>query len=176
MKYSLLPLVLMLVCSDVAAATIAPFVIPKPTHKYSAPLIANQFPFDENEMKKFDQSGTASLDGEAFLAGEAGAKTPLSGKTIYLIPQTKYTQNMYLQEHYFTSSYPNDSRMAKHVLKTTSDADGKFHFTDLPAGAYFLEISLPQSGFRRPQNNTPSVITQSVTVGEGEKAVTTLSH
>lgn len=94
-------------------------------------------PFDEEAFKPFEGKGTASLTGQAFLLTRGGDAKKASGKTVYLYPLIPYTAE-YMDRYILRGEFLDENpRMYHYRRETTADVDGRFAFSDLPAGDYF---------------------------------------
>jgi len=60
-------------------------------------------------------------------------------KTVYLMPETSYTEEWYSRSYIGGEMLPNDDpAIAKYLRTATADASGNFEFDSLPVGDYFV--------------------------------------
>lgn len=123
-------------------------------------------PFHEQDFADFTQTGTSYISGQAFLTTQGGEVKYGAGRTVRLIPLTKYTVEL--------DSVDGDSRMRpppgvnldQFVRKTIGDGSGNFAFSQVPAGDYFLECPIYWDAGGR---TTGSTIRVHIRVGEGAR-------
>jgi hypothetical protein len=96
---------------------------------------------DENEVKWFGKKGRGTINGQAFLRQKGGGVVKAAGEKVYLAPATDYylirIKSFQLEDLGGTVS-GKDLNESKYMKTTTSDADGKFSFVDLPNGKYVV--------------------------------------
>ena len=114
-------------------------------------------PFDANEVSWSKDSGTAVIEGQAFLKTRGGDVKYGAGNTVLLMPQSAYFTAWYTTNKGFQEIKVGfDASAKEYVRQTTSGGDGKFKFSDLPAGKYYIVTTVtwevPQQG------NVPSVV------------------
>lgn len=123
------------------AATLAACVTPKPV------TISQQFNAGDVAWSK--AKGTNSLSGEAFLRQQGGGVVTCAGAVVVLVPVAPYsTERMMARYGSATSGYVDpilgptlpapDAGYAESFRNTRCDAQGKFTFSDLPDGNYYL--------------------------------------
>ncbi|NHZ96960.1 carboxypeptidase regulatory-like domain-containing protein [Massilia sp. CCM 8734] len=113
--------------------------MPKPTYpsSYDANL--------ENDYAPYIVDGTAEISGQAFLVQKGGGTVKAAGRTVTLDPVTTISQNWWMQagrvwKH--RASLPPSAGFTKARRTVTADADGRFKFTRLPAGFYYVRSEL----------------------------------
>lgn len=116
----------------------------------------------EKEYEPYLQPGTATLTGQAFLVQRGGGTVRAAGKAVTLDPATslgtEWWQKMTWRQREFVPVSINFPK-ARHT--TTADADGRFKFTGLPAGKYYVrtevvwEVSTIQGGLVGRQVTIP---------------------
>ena len=104
-----------------------------------APLVA----FNPDEARWAAGTGTAIVEGQAFLKTRGGDVKYGAGNTVYLIPHTPHSFDWMVR---VTSnridSTKVDPQMEKLVKRTTASGDGRFKFENLPAGPYLVITSV----------------------------------
>jgi len=99
--------------------------------------------FNEAEYKQYAGEGTATIHGEAFLKTRGGDVKKAAGNPVYLNPVTTYSTEWY--ERAILAGEPlelADPRAIPFHRKTIADSEGRFEFTGLPAGEYYLACSI----------------------------------
>lgn len=109
-------------------------------------------PLDEAEYQKYTVSGTAKISGSAFLVTKGGDIKRGAARQVFLIPQTSFLMaRMNATDDYYTTfqwlgfSRTDDNTIAqawRHTRISVADVDGKFSFTNVPSGKYFVETQL----------------------------------
>lgn len=163
MKSKLLPLLFTVL---IFAGCVTP-VPPKPASPTTAP-------FDASAFAPYMEKGTARISGQAFLKTMGGDVKTGAGCTIRLIPATAYMKEVIsLKERGMSPSnhtQENVDVMMKAARSTVADADGRFEFTNLPAGEYSLETTIEwqyvNSGAYR--STTGGLVRKMITLGDGE--------
>jgi hypothetical protein len=96
-------------------------------------------PWDVKDYAPYTEAGTASIEGRTLLKRRDGGVRPGAGNTVYLIPATTYTGEYVHQTVRMGRAVSNYKAPPKEAVRTaTADADGRFTFTGLPAGEYYL--------------------------------------
>lgn len=99
----------------------------------------------ETEYDHYLEKGTGSLTGQAFLTQRGGGVVKAAGRTVTLDPATSTGNEWWgksgkVYEHRMLT--PPSPGFAKARRKAIADADGKFKFTDLPAGKYYVRTEV----------------------------------
>lgn len=96
--------------------------------------------FSETEYAPYGRSGGATIEGQAFAMTRGGDSKKCAGRQVILHPATSYSTEWFehavLQEEIVQPI--GDVRLGQYQRTTTSDADGRFVFENVPAGAYFV--------------------------------------
>ena len=89
--------------------------------------------------------GTAEINGQAFLVQKGGGTVKAAGRVVTLDPVTTISQNWWMQAgrvYMHRASLPPSEGFNKARRTATADADGRFKFTKLPAGSYYVRSEL----------------------------------
>ena len=126
------------------------------------------------------KSGTSTITGQGFLRRNDGVVVYAAGSEADLIPQTSYSAVR------VSGAFPNGSHLsygglnydstdpayASTVRKTTADGEGKFTFSNVPAGSYYVTTSVIwEVGYERQGG----LLMMPVTVAAGQTANVILS-
>lgn len=88
----------------------------------------------------YAQQGTAIITGQAFLKTRGGDVKYAAGNTIFLIPITPHTEEYVsvavIQRRVPVSGYQAPPQNA--IRKVIGDGEGRFQFTTIPAGEYYI--------------------------------------
>ena len=104
--------------------------------------------FIHEEYAPYAGEGTARICGQAYLSVDDGQQHVASGDRVLLAPVTSYTEEAIMVKvvrgRKLVDPVPEASKFEKH---TKTDAEGRFCFTGLPAGEYYVvaDIALPTS-------------------------------
>jgi hypothetical protein len=104
--------------------------------------------YNPAEVAWAEKTGTATINGQAFLRRNDGVVVYAAGSTAILTPRSTYADER------FSKTFPNGARLSYFGMnfKTTdpvyaqsgrtavADGEGKFTFTNLPSGTYYLTI------------------------------------
>lgn len=105
----------------------------------TVPKTVQRIPFPIHEYKKLNTKGSGSVVGQAFLKTRGGDVKKAAGNQVWLNPITSYSKQWYesaYKKHMLLSQ--EDPRYEQYVLTEIADADGRFHFTNVPPGRYYL--------------------------------------
>lgn len=100
-------------------------------------------PFDPAAYQPYGATGTAAIEGQAFVNTEGGDTKKCAGRPVQLFPSTAYSDEWF--EHvvlYEEDISAGDPRAAKYQHTATGDADGRFTFEGLPGGSYYVVCSI----------------------------------
>ena len=127
-------------------------------------------PFNENDFAAFEQKGTSTITGQAFLKTRGGEVRYGAGETVTLIPETPYTRELWNAFMTPTKITNLDNRWSSHNKEALADGNGNFEFNNLPAGSYFLECDVywevpGQYGMQR----TGDTVKKQIKIEDGEK-------
>ena len=107
-----------------------------------------QVEFIQEEYAPYEGTGTARICGQAYLSLDAGKQHIASEDRVLLAPVTSYTEEAFkvkvMGGRKMEDPDPKAMKFEKH---TKTDDDGRFCFTDLPGGEYYVvaDIALPTS-------------------------------
>lgn len=107
-----------------------------------------QAEFIHEEYAPYEATGTARVCGQAYLSLGNGQQHVASGDRVLLAPVTSYTDEAFkvkvLRGGKMGDPDPKAMKFEKH---TKTDDEGRFCFTDLPGGEYYVvaDIALPTS-------------------------------
>ena len=107
-----------------------------------------QVEFIQEEYAPYEGTGTARICGQAYLSLDAGKQHIASEDRVLLAPVTSYTQEAFKVKVMGGQKMEDpDPKAMKFEKHTKTDDDGRFCFTDLPGGEYYVvaDIALPTS-------------------------------
>jgi hypothetical protein len=107
-----------------------------------------QAEFNPEEYAPYVGTGTARVCGQAYLNMEDGKLHVASGDRVLLAPATSYTEEAVMVKVLGGRKMVDpDPEAMKFEQHTKTDEEGRFCFTGLPAGEYYVvaDIALPTS-------------------------------
>ena len=117
------------------------------------PATFSPFAFDEADYAALPTSGTGIIRGQVFSKTVGGDIKKGAGENVVIFPATKYGTQRYQEQVLggkLADSAP-DSRYSKNVFVKISDGDGKFEFTEIPPGKYYIVSRVTWSIFEPNQ-------------------------
>lgn len=94
--------------------------------------------FNPAEMAWSKGTGTAAIEGQAFLKTRGGDVKYGAGNAVLLLPATTYSSE-WAQRMIAGGDMPDlDDRAQEYARRTTADGQGRFRFAELPAGEYIV--------------------------------------
>jgi hypothetical protein len=130
------------------------------------PVQRIQFPLSEYKALKTEGSGVVT--GQAFLKTRGGDVKTAAGNTVMLNPITSYSNQWYQVSYLGLKPLTElDSRIHQYVIETVADADGKFEFTKVPPGEYFVTVLVSweaATGYQGALRNQGSWISKKINV------------
>ena len=117
------------------------------------------------------QTGSATLAGQAFRTQRGGGVVKAAGRTITLDPATTIGNEWWGKagKHWVhRDESPPSPGFQKARRTTVADAEGRFTFSSLPAGKYYVrtEVTWELGGFNPLQGG---LVGQIVEIGDGQK-------
>ena len=104
--------------------------------------------FKPEEYAPYAGTGTARVCGQAYLSMDDGKPHVASGDRVLLAPATSYTEEaIMVKVTRGRKMVDPDPEAMKFEQHTKTDEEGRFCFTGLPAGEYYVvaDIALPTS-------------------------------
>jgi hypothetical protein len=95
--------------------------------------------FDQAEYDRLPQSGTAAMEGQAFLRTQGGDVKLAAGLEVACHPVTSYSTELFdewIVKHGNVTG--GDDRAPAYTRKTIADGEGRFRFDGLPPGDYYV--------------------------------------
>jgi hypothetical protein len=87
-------------------------------------------------------SGTAVVEGQAFLKTQGDQVKYGAGNTVQLVPACAGADRWLAKQIKWRKDVPLDSTLARVTRTTTADAEGRFRFEHVPAGDYYAVSSV----------------------------------
>ena len=112
------------------------------------------FNVDEYEALPPINSGSATIEGQAFLKTMVGEVKYAAGNSVFVTPKTSYSDQVYYD--YFLPLYnlhnpyawqqnqppKADIRYKAYFIDVIADGEGRFEFKNVPAGYYYITTSV----------------------------------
>ena len=134
-----------------------------------------RMPFPADEHVNLPREGTAVGEGQAFLETVGGELKDAAGSTIYLQPVTSFSEEWYdVAVVHDRPVEPADRAILDHLWQARADAEGRFEFEGIPAGASFVGASIswgaPKTDFLGGWYvaTTGSVVGERIELADGE--------
>jgi len=100
---------------------------------------AERVAFPEYEYAAIGVNGTATVRGQAFLRTRGGDVKTAAGEQVLLNPVTSYSRQWYEVAYLGGRALTEpDPRYWQYIRRTVADADGRFAFSNVPAGRYYV--------------------------------------
>ncbi len=137
--------------------------------------------FNPSDYEPYNKPGNATITGQAYATLRGGSARYAAGKTVTLVPATSYTAEWIGQISQSKAAIaPADERFLKYEKQCLADDLGRFTFTGLPAGRYYLACprfwdARPNIGVIESIPRTGSALTMPVELKDGEFKEVTLS-
>lgn len=131
-------------------------------------------PLNENELAPYLKKGTASIVGQAYRKLKGHEVKYGAGVFIYLMPVCGYTSEFIGGVSSGQRDETIDHRLNAYIRKTVGDGEGRFQFTDLPAGSYYIMTIIKWeggAGYKGSLEKTSGVAYRQVSLSEGEQKV-----
>jgi hypothetical protein len=131
---------------------------------------ARESAFNEQEYAQYAYAGTGTITGQVVVRGEGGRTEPAHGSQVSLNPVTSYSTEWWNRTVVGGLNLRSaDEREQKYLRTTTTDTAGRFAFSDLPRGEYFVVAALNVSPTPGSPGATSSLVGQRVHLTEGGK-------
>ena len=132
---------------------------------------ARETSFNEQEYAQYAYAGTGTISGQVMVRAEGGQTRPAEGSQVSLNPVTSYSTEWWNRTVVGGLNLRSaDEREQKYLRTAVTDAQGRFLFSDLPRGEYFVVAALntvaAPSGATGPSS---SMVGQRVHLTEGGK-------
>jgi hypothetical protein len=102
-----------------------------------------QVEFIQEEYAPYEGTGTARICGQAYLSLDAGKQHIASEDRVLLAPVTSYTEEAFKVKVMGGQKMEDpDPKAMKFEKHTKTDDDGRFCFTDLPGGEYYVVLAV----------------------------------
>jgi hypothetical protein len=132
----------------------------------------------EAEYQPYLAGGTGVISGQAFLTQRGGGVVKAAGREVTLDPATSVGNEWWAKagkfwvQRGYTPPSPGFSRARR---TTVADADGKFKFSNLAAGKYYVrtEVTWEIGGYNPTQGG---LVGQLVEVRDGQTTEAILNH
>lgn len=94
--------------------------------------------FDPAAIAYSQGEGPSSITGQAFAKTRGGDTKYAAGETVTLLPVSDYTTEYMKGVGTARGAATADPRLASYARTTVADGEGKFAFTKVPEGSYFV--------------------------------------
>jgi hypothetical protein len=132
---------------------------------------ARESAFNEQEYAQYAYAGTGTITGQVVVRGEGGRTEPAVGSQVSLNPVTSYSTEWWNRTVVGGLNLRSaDEREQKYLRTANTDSTGRFLFSDLPRGEYFVVAAL-NTGTSATGSAGPSssLVGQRVHLTEGGK-------
>lgn len=101
-------------------------------------------PYNEAEYAPYKKKGTGIVKGDVFAKTVGGDVKKGSGSNVYLMPATTFGDQRYKEAFVngAVATVDADPRHGENVKKVQADIDGKFQFTEITTGKYYVFSSV----------------------------------
>lgn len=132
----------------------------------------------ESEYAPYLRNGTGSVIGQAFLTQSGGGVVKAAGRTVTLDPATTVGNEWWGKAGklwVYRALTPSSPRFTNARRTTVADADGRFKFSELPAGKYYVrtEVTWEIGGYYPTQGG---LVGQLVEVRDGKVSEVVLNQ
>jgi len=129
--------------------------------------------FRAEDAAFINSKGTATVTGQAFLRRNDGIVVYAAGSPVSLTPKTNYSDERIAfiykggKSSYFGGTFKNDDpEYYKYSRTATADGEGRFTFSDVPAGSYYITTEVTWMVQYERQGGA---LMERVTVADGQK-------
>jgi hypothetical protein len=131
---------------------------------------ARETSFNEQEYAQYAYAGTGTITGQVVVRGTEGQTQPAQGSQVSLNPVTSYSTEWWNRTVVGGLNLRSaDEREQKYLRTAVTDAGGRFMFSDLPRGEYFVVAALNTGAAAGSSGPGSSMVGQRVHVTEGGK-------
>ncbi|QNQ39382.1 hypothetical protein [Brucella intermedia] len=98
-------------------------------------------PFTENSFQYILRQGQATVSGQGFMRRRDGMVVYAAGSPVVLVPKVPYTEEAFnkAQAAPFGVNFTNsDPRLKKYIRTTQANGEGRFSFSNVPDGSYYV--------------------------------------
>ena len=173
-------IILMILMTGFLGACTLPDTLYHTFHGY-----AHKSLLSEQDTATSREKGTATISGEVSVKLRDGKIAHVEESFVYLIPGTAYTTEWF--EHYLVRDHitiGRDPRAFWVTRATIVGSEGRFEFSNIPAGNYYLSctvtLDLPPYRFLGVSISRPGTDAikayATVTVGDGERVKVTVAR
>lgn len=102
-------------------------------------------PANEQEYESYQKPGTGSLSGQAFFALQGGGVVKAAGRRVTLDPATAIGREWWTKagrSYVYRMQVPPSPSFIQARRTTIADAEGRFHFSRLPSGSYYVRTDV----------------------------------
>lgn len=125
-------------------------------------------PFNAADIKA--GPGFGSVSGQVFLTTRGGDVKLGAGRPVELVPITPYTLERFNQVMTGQITGPRDPALLPFILRSVTDAEGRFTFDKVPSGGYHVASMVTWEYFDgHVRQNAGGQIVVPITVVEGER-------
>lgn len=139
--------------------------------------VKHTVPFNAAEYEPYDRPGTSVIRGQGFMRTQGGDVKLCAGADVVCVPATSYSDEGFAVLMRGQQIEAADARTAAYGRQTIADGDGRFEFTGLAAGNWYVmtQVYWMIQGPIAPQRQG-GVLGQRVSVGEGETKTVILTR
>ncbi|WP_019920853.1 lipoprotein [Duganella zoogloeoides] len=128
----------------------------------------------EAEYEPYLVDGNSEIVGQAFLAQKGGGTVKAAGRLVTIDPVTEVSRAWWYQAGKvwrYKSTVPPFPKFVSARRSTTADADGRFKFSNIPAGSYYIRTEITWDvPFHGAQGGLVTGIVE-VKAGESKQAI-----
>lgn len=153
---------LSIICLAIVAGCVAPTKMPA----------VERIEFPIEEYSALPASGTGVVEGQAFLKTRGGDVKTAAGSVVLLNPVTSYSNQWYEINYILQKPLTEaDPRLQKYETTKTADAEGRFKFTNVPPGEYYVVSKVTweaPTGYQGAMETQGGIVAKRITVKNSE--------